>query len=190
MNWPTLESAFQWLGERVLGIFVSADRLTNQAHEQSVLFGIDADQATIEKIGRELEESIQAGEGRDQWRERVKVITELRRGQDETIARTAHHRAYIAGQRESLEIPEIADVFPYRRYFATMDNRSRETHRAMHEKVYHKDSELARIAEGLLQEYNCRCSEVPMTEREAMRIGVSSGGENPTLSARALAEAT
>ncbi len=177
--WPVFEQAMGWLTQTIqldpnkLAGIITRERL------QSYLYGAEIDGRTLDSLNRQLYESIEAGEGRDEWRDRVKGILDARAGFDETIARTSTHRSYLAGQREILAEPVIVDMFPYRRYFATMDNRSRPTHRAMHEKVYHKDSDLAREAASILDEYNCRCSEVPLTEKQALGIGISDGGEPP-----------
>ncbi|NDF13179.1 MAG: hypothetical protein EB060_10265 [Proteobacteria bacterium] len=184
--WPVFGQAMEWLYQTInlnpdtLAGIITRERL------QSYLYGAEIDKRTLDSLNTQLMESIQSGEGRDEWRERVKGILDARAGFDETIARTSTHRSFVAGQREVLSQPVVADLFPYRRYYATLDNRSRPTHRAMNEKVYHKDSPLASQAAALLEEYNCRCSEVPLTEEQAMAVGVSSGGES--LSGAAVAE--
>lgn len=132
-----------------------------------------------------IKTSITQGEGRDDWRKRLNEIVETKPGFDETLARTTVHHAYIAGQNEVLNEPVIVDLFPYRKYFATMDNRVDPDHAEMNGKVYHKDSRLAREATANLHRYNCRCSETPLTEEDALAEGVSAGGEPPETPAKA-----
>lgn len=132
-----------------------------------------------------LTTSITEGEGRTDWRKRLNDIVETKPGFDETLARTTIHHAYLAGQNEVLEEPVIADLFPYRKYFATLDNRVDPDHAEMDGKVYHKESRLAREATAKLHRYNCRCSETPLTEEDAIAEGISAGGEPPETPAKA-----
>lgn len=167
-----LQNQFNVKPEMVAGII-------SRAQVEAGTQGLKIDQRTIDDINQALLESQELGEGRTEWKNRIGRVIESRAGFDETIGRTVAHNAFHQGQREVLSDPQIIDIFPYRQYLSTMDNRVRDTHAAMNRKVYHKDSQLARQAEELLGEWNCRCSEVPMTEEDAMRIGVSPGGENP-----------
>ncbi len=186
--WEGLTNAVDWLGGQVSNFPARLVNLVTQSQVSSAAYGAQVDGAMMERLNRELQESIAAGEGRDDWRKRLGGIIETRAGFDETISRTATHKAYIAGQREILREPVITDLFPYRQYFATLDNRVRADHAAMDRKVYHRDSELERQAAALLGDWNCRCSEVALTEDDAMRIGVSAGGWPaglPSLEARA-----
>lgn len=185
IQWPNVTNALNWLAKVTGNMRDSVGDVATRAQVQSVAFGAEVDDRTMERLNSELEESIRLGEGRDDWRDRAKAIIDTRAGFDETIARTTMHRAYIQGQREILQQPVITDLFPYRQYFATMDNRVRPEHAAMNRKVYHKDSPLASETAALLGDFNCRCSEIPLTEEDALRIGVSSGGEAPASSASA-----
>lgn len=179
-SWEQLQSAMNWLSGKIRQFPARIVGLVTRSQLSAAAFGVDVDRAMIETLNSELQESIELGEGRDKWRERMKGIVETRRGFDETIARTAMHRAFHEGKNEILEEPVMQDVFPYRKYYATMDNRVRETHAALNEKIYHKDSRLFEEAQKRLSEYNCRCSEVPMTEEDALAEGVSMGGQPPS----------
>jgi SPP1 gp7 family putative phage head morphogenesis protein len=174
--WPAARNALDWLSDQITQFPNRLANLVSREQVKAATHGADVDARFLDRLNRELAESIAKGEGRDAWRERLAAIVETKAGFDETISRTATHRSYLEGQREIQREPVIADVFPYRQYFATMDNRVRPEHAAMNGKIYHKDSSLARQAESLLDSWNCRCSEIVMTEDEALRIGVSPGG--------------
>lgn len=175
--WPAAVNAFEWLSETIMSKPNSIIGVLSEEQVRASVFGAEVDQAFMSRLNSELFESIRDGEGRDKWHKRLKGIVNTKIGFDETIASTAAHRAFIAGQEEILEEPVIEDLFPYRQYFSTMDNRIRERHAAMNRKVYHKNSQLFRHAAQLLSEYRCRCSQTAITEDEALMIGVSDGGE-------------
>lgn len=175
--WPAAAAAFDWLSSQISGFPDRLAGLLTRKQVESQVFGAEVDQRLLDRLNRELQESITKGESRETWRGRMADIVDTKAGFDETIARTATHRSYLEGQREILREPVLEDVFPYRQYFATMDNRVRPEHAAMNRKVYHKDSSLARQAAALLDDWNCRCSEIPMTEDQALAVGVSPGGE-------------
>lgn len=186
IGWDFLGKAVEWLGQRISTMPEKLVGLVDQSQLKAAAFGQSVDNATMKRLNEALSESIFSGEGRDDWADRAKGIIETRAGFDETIQRTAHHQAYRNGQKQILEEPAIADLFPYRQYFTTIDGRERPTHRELDRKVYHKSSQLASTADERLTEWNCRCSEVPLTEEQALAIGVSSGGE-PSLSSQARA---
>jgi hypothetical protein len=186
VSWDFLGKAAEWLGQRVANMPDILAGLVDRSQVEAAAFGQQVDSATMTRLNDALSESIFSGEGRDDWRKRVGDIIDTRAGFDETIQRTAHHQAFRNGQKEILEQPAIADLFPYRQYFSTIDGRERPEHAVMNGKVYHKTSTLAAEADKRLSEWNCRCSEVPLTEEQALVIGVSSGGE-PSISAQAKA---
>lgn len=188
IGWDFLQKASEWLAQRISNMPDRLAGLVDKSQLEAAAFGEQVDGAMMTRINNALEESIFSGEGRDAWRERLGGIIEARAGFDEAIQRTAHHQSFRAGQQAILNDPVIVDLFPYRRYYCTLDGRERPTHRVMHERVYHKDSSLASTANDLLAEWNCRCSEVPMTADDALAIGVSAGGEPRSGSAAAQAD--
>jgi len=175
--WDTLEGSLNWLNQQLQSFPSNLSTMVQKAVAESAVDSVTVDIETLTKVQSELSESFRLGEGRDDWRKRVGDIVQLRAGRDEMIARTSTHQAYLSGQRQVLQEPVIRDLFPYRQYFATLDNRVRPEHAAMDRKVYHRDSTLARQAAALLDDYNCRCSETAMTEDDAIAIGVSPGGQ-------------
>ncbi len=180
-----LERAMDWLGTQITEF---PNRLAGIIEEEQVASQVlsgETDVKLLSSINNALQESLLKGEGRAEWASRLNEIVEVKPGFAETLSRTTVHRAYHEGQKEVLEEPTMEDLFPYRKYFATMDNRVRDDHADMDQKVYHKDSKLAQEATANLHEFNCRCSEVPYTEEQALADGISPGGEAPNQPAKA-----
>lgn len=178
-SWDFLNSALSWLNDQIGELPNTLAGIIDQLQLEAAAYGAQVDEATLQKINEALRESIASGESREEWSKRLDAILSTRRGFDETIGRTAYHRSMINGQRQVLEEPVIVDIFPYRKYLATLDDRVRDEHRDFNANIYHKDSPLAAEAKDLLDEYNCRCSEVPLTEEQAMAEGITPGGEDP-----------
>lgn len=71
--------------------------------------------------------------------------------------------AYGAGQMQKML--EVADDFPYWRYSATMDGKTRPTHAALHGKIFKVGDFTFFPPVG----FRCRCTAIPMTARQAGR---------------------
>lgn len=175
--WPFLNSAVDWMQNTFTATPTRLADLVDAAQIEAAAFGNAVDERMISRLNTELQSSIKLGEGRNDWRKRLDGIMQTRSGFDETIGRTAHHQAFYMGQKDILRQPVIADIFPYRQYFCTVDGREREWHRALNDNVYHATSQLAAKAEGCLHEWNCRCSQIAMTEDDAILHGITRGGE-------------
>jgi SPP1 gp7 family putative phage head morphogenesis protein len=180
-----LSNAIDWLTRNVQSFPDKLGGVIDIEKARSQVFAEQANNQLWKSINEALTTSIAEGEGRDDWRTRLNDIVGSKPGFDETLARTTIHHAYLAGQNEVLSDPVIGDIFPYRKYFATLDNRVDPDHAAMDGKVYHKDSRLAREADANLHRYNCRCSETAITEDDALAEGISPGGEAPAIPAKA-----
>lgn len=180
-----LTNAIDWLTNQIQNFPDKLAGIIDLEKARSQVYSEQANNQLWSNIHDALKTSITEGEGRTDWRKRLNEIVETKPGFDETLARTTIHHAYIAGQNEVLNEPVIADLFPYRKYFATLDNRVDPGHAEMDGKVYHKESRIAREATAKLHRYNCRCSETPLTEEDALAEGISVGGEPPEKPAKA-----
>lgn len=86
--------------------------------------------------------------------------------------RTSSKRAYLDG------VQKITNTgrFPYVKYVATEDNRTRPDHRAMDGKILRVGTpEHARAVE-MQKSYNCRCALVALTREQAIREGLKEDG--------------
>lgn len=147
--------------------------ISRRAQTQADQISDEAFAAFEAKLQREMQESFDRGEGRDEWQKRAGFLANYQRGLAETLQRTWTHRAYHAGMEEIVqEHPEVADEFPYRLYQSSRDNRTRPTHRELDGKVAHVGSPLHKRMEEQLQEWGCRCTSVPMTRDDAVQRGI------------------
>lgn len=138
------------------------------------------DRSTLEGIQRALGESLKAGEPLDKFRSRLDEVVALPKAQAETLFRTQTKQAYIAGQSRSLSDPVIAEEFPYVEFAATADTRVRDSHWELNRKIARLGSPEHRLFLRAVADYNCRCTLIPLTEKEALRKGVSSLRDIPS----------
>ena len=83
----------------------------------------------------------------------------------ETIIRTNETEAINRGRKIMFDNPDVEDFVPYIRYRAITDTRTRETHRAMHNRIYKKNNPIwEKISPPA--GFNCRCFIVPVTSFE------------------------
>lgn len=171
-RWPKLDNAIAWLkGQQILTDDELEEMAADSIHANSHDF--EALQASInQQWQRELQESVKAGESREEWRERVEGFAPGMVDQAENIGRTFTHRAYNDGLKQITDKPVIAELFPYWLYECTSDSRSRPEHVAMGGKVAHRDSPMAAQMNELVNEINCRCSLIPISEDEAKAKGI------------------
>lgn len=95
----------------------------------------------------------------------------------ELVYRNAMQSAYMAGQY--MQLWADRDIFPYWRYVAIRDERTRPRHRAMHGKVWPAGHAIWRIwwpPNG----HNCRCSVIGMTPEDMAELGLQVETVDPT----------
>ena len=174
--YDVLEGALQFISQQIGKFPTRIGNLVSRSQFAAAAFNEQASDAMMERVNSALRDSIEAGEGRAEWRERLRGIVETRAGFDEAIQRTATHKAFYHAQTEALREPIIGDLFPYFQHYATLDGRQRPSHAALHELVFHKDSDLAQKSTDALDEWNCRCTRVPLTADDAEAKGIAPGG--------------
>lgn len=173
VRWPTIRKAVDWLTEQDIVTEQNAQRIVNRSRGEADVIGAEAAKLLNKRIRDALVESARVGESGEDWKKRAAGIVDMQRGLDETIHRTFTHRAYHAGQRQVIdEHPEVAAQFPYLLYQATHDTRVRDEHAALDGKVAHVDSPLAKRFRAAIDDWNCRCSLVPMTRSDALQQGI------------------
>lgn len=101
----------------------------------------------------------------------------------ETIVRTNFSEAMNMGRKNMMDDPDLADFVPYRQYSAIMDDRVRESHAAMHGRIYKSTNP---IWDTILPPngFNCRCTVIPITKLELKRmigddIGIATSDGDP-----------
>jgi len=180
VTWPSIEKGWAWLEENGVIPLGRRQEMVDDAASQAEEAWKPAVTAFDKAVSREAVESIKRGESGDQWHERVQTLGDIERHIGETVHRTLGRRAYYAGQTEALtEFPEVASRFPYMQYLATKDTRVRPAHKAMDEKVARIGSPLHDAMVKLIDEFNCRCSMVPLTAKQAQGKGIDDDSGAP-----------
>lgn len=95
-------------------------------------------------------------------------LTKLHPSAIQNIYYTNTSLAFGAGQREKLT--EVAVDFPYWKYSATMDSKTRPSHAALHGKIFKTGDYNYFPPIG----FRCRCTAIPLTARQA----AAQGGES------------
>lgn len=118
-----------------------------------------------------LADSLKAGEDERQFRKRIEDEISLRRSDANRILRTNSKQAYIDGMASTLEKPHIIATFPFVLYVATHDGRTRPDHLAMDGKIAQVGSREYEEMRAMLAEWNCRCSLIPLSIKQAIQRG-------------------
>ncbi len=90
-------------------------------------------------------------------------LTRLKPYQVDNLYRTNTSLAYGGGQMHKLV--QISDDFPYWKYSATMDSKTRPDHAALHGKIFKTGDFTFWPPIG----FKCRCTGIPLTARQAAR---------------------
>jgi SPP1 gp7 family putative phage head morphogenesis protein len=92
-------------------------------------------------------------------------------GRAEQIVRQQAMQAYAVGERAVALHPAVQEAFPYFRYEATQDDRTRPGHRALDGLVLRKDDPFWRTHTPPW-EFGCRCALAPVSAEEAQALGI------------------
>ncbi len=118
-----------------------------------------------------LADSLEAGDDERQFRKRIEDEIQLRRSDANRILRTTTKQAYIDGMTKTLEKPHISEAFPYVMFVATHDGRTRPSHAAWDGKIARVGSTEYHQMLALLDEWQCRCSLIPLSVKQAIQRG-------------------
>jgi SPP1 gp7 family putative phage head morphogenesis protein len=125
------------------------------------------DQRVRTRIQAALAGNLKRGEGARPFREVVDSefdkagLTRLAPHQIDNIYRTNTSLAYSAGQMQKMI--QVSDDFPYWKYSATMDDKTRPDHAALHGKIFRTGDFTFWPPIG----FRCRCTAIPLTARQA-----------------------
>ncbi len=84
-----------------------------------------------------------------------------------TIYETNTRMAYNVAREQQMD--ELT-LYPYRRYVSALLENTRDSHRAMHGIIKHKDDEFW-ILNSPLNDYNCKCKKQAVSKRDLQRKG-------------------
>lgn len=129
------------------------------------------DQRIRARIKAALAGNLKRGENKEDFRKVIDSeftkagLTKLQPYQIENIYYTNTSLAFSAGQMQKMV--EVSDDFPYWKYSATMDSKTRPSHAALHGKIFRMGdfSNFPPIG------FRCRCTAIPLTARQAAAQG-------------------
>ncbi|TEB09151.1 phage portal protein family protein [Pelotomaculum propionicicum] len=138
----------------------------------------------VARVKEEIEKSLEDGTTFENFKKGVNELF-AKMGLDqadpwhlENVFRTNIQTAYSAGQYEKLQDPAVADMFPYYRYSAVRDTRTRPAHVAMHGFVAARDDPIWNEwwpPNG----YSCRCGVIAINKYKARRENIVPTSERP-----------
>lgn len=163
---------------------VSFDLIPNDAldvlrQRALTIAGIEHDSLILE-VQEQLLKALRVGESFQQFRQRVHEIfdafgvTRLADFRIQTVYRTNMFTAYAVGQLN--QAVSMEDRFPFWRYSAILDGRTRESHRALDGRVF-------RTGEGPVPpiDYNCRCTAIYLHKSQSTGLTASTWGDQSAL---------
>lgn len=136
---------------------------------QAFTTAVVQDQRIRGRLKDAIDENLTKGEGYRQFRQLVDDefdkagLTRLHNYQINNIYETNVSLAFGAGQMQKML--EVSDEFPYWKYSATLDSKTRPSHAALHGKIFKAGDFTFFPPIG----FCCRCTAIPLTARQAGR---------------------
>ncbi len=136
---------------------------------QAFTTAVVQDQRIRENLKNAIDENLAKGEGHREFKKLVDDIfnqaglTHLHNYQINNIYETNVSLAFGAGQMQKML--EVSDEFPYWKYSATLDSKTRPSHAALHGKIFKAGDYTFFPPIG----FRCRCTAIPLTARQAAR---------------------
>lgn len=136
---------------------------------QAFTTAVVQDQRIRSRLKDAIDENLTKGEGYREFKQLVDDIfskaglTRLYNYQINNIYETNVSLAFGAGQMQKML--EVADEFPYWKYSATLDSKTRPPHAALHGKIFKAGDYTFFPPIG----FRCRCTAIPLTARQAAR---------------------
>ena len=128
------------------------------------------DQRVRTRIQAALAGNLKRGENKEDFRKVIDAefdragLTKLNPGQISNIYYTNTSLAFGAGQMGKMI--EVSADFPYWKYSATMDSKTRPDHAALHGKIFRTGDFTFWPPIG----FRCRCTSIPLTARQAGKL--------------------
>jgi len=182
IHFPTIENAVKHLSEKNVLTRERFDAVDAATKAKSfTVASVDAEE-TLTKIRDELAENVRTGASFEKFKENVLDAVDqgtfLSDAHMETVFRTNVQSAFSDGQMAVLNHPLVRSGFPYAVYDSIHDNRVRDEHLAL-DTLGIDGTNIYRINDPVFQlfrppwDYNCRCSWIPITVRQASESGIA-----------------
>ncbi len=134
---------------------------------QAFTTAVVQEQRIRNRLKEAIDENLTKGEGYREFKKLVDDefdkagITRLHNHQINNIYETNVSLAFGAGQMQKML--EVADEYPYWKYSATLDSKTRPSHAALHGKIFKTGDFTFFPPIG----FRCRCTAIPLTARQA-----------------------
>ncbi len=167
------DRAVAWLASREAVARTDFEALSDQAKRRAITAaGIETD-AAAEAIQAELVAAVREGRTIQQFREAVQARS-LAAGDAWRPDFTFRHnlsRAHAASRKAAFDEPAMADLFPYLRYSAIRDERTRPSHLALDGIVLRRDDPFwASFTPPW--DWGCRCMVIPLMAEQVEATGI------------------
>ncbi|MCP4131533.1 MAG: hypothetical protein GY754_11195 [bacterium] len=160
---PMTHDDFQGLHEKLYDKYFYISRVNSQS--------------LVKDIQNELTKAIEKGVPFQKWKKSVnemfdrKGVTRLNPFHLETVFRTNVMTAYSEGRKQALSTPEMREAFPFWRYSAIMDRKTRSAHRSLHGLVLSSNNTKWTTIYPP-NGFNCRCTVIPLDPGYFARKGL------------------
>lgn len=141
----------------------------------------------LEKFMEELTKALEEGTTRRDFMDNMNGFLEkkgyegLSNFQSDVIFRTNIQTAYSVGHYERMKDPAVKKLRPYWMYVAVMDKRTRDTHKALHGKVFSCDNTEIWNKWYPPNGFRCRCTVVTLSKRQMDKEGLELTTELPDM---------
>lgn len=180
IRFPKLMSAVDTLISKGVMTRPMFDRMNSVMRAKTFTVAYQDSQKIISKIKDQVTKSLEGGWGLNTFRAKLAEsigVGKLGDAHLENVFRTNVQRSFNEGQETIMQQPEMHAVFPYARIVPIHDGRVRDSHLALETlglngtAVYRSDDPFWRWGTPPIS-YQCRCSKVLMTIRQASQWGV------------------
>lgn len=193
-RFPWIEKAYEFVRDQ--GVLDDAELLAIAKRQRDAVFseyaadpGIDAG-SVVRAIRGAIANSLREGDDFDTFREKAAGEIAGHRAAVERLYRTEVKAGYVRGKQEVLSRPEVGEAFPYDMLASTNDTRVRDEHWAVNGYVVRRGTPEHSILMALVEDYNCRCDMIPLSEETARQRGIKRLGDIPRAVARKYAGRT
>jgi SPP1 gp7 family putative phage head morphogenesis protein len=173
----TPEQAIRWFLDLVPLTESDLEQLAAEARARSFTVADVESRELLTRIQERIGDFLREGRTLAEWQSEWAAMTSewglegKSPWQVETMFRTETMRAYGAGRQLALNDPDIKEGFPAYQYIAILDDRTRETHAALHGFVADREDPVwDRITPPW--DYNCRCDLIPLSVGSMKELGV------------------
>lgn len=181
IHFPVIEEAVKQLTEKNVMTRDRYDALDSASRAKAFTVANISAEETLTKIKNSIAENIKEGVDYETWKGKVLQDVDkgtfLSDGHQETVFRTTVQTQFSDGQEAVLAHPLVRSGFPYRARDAIHDERVRKNHLAL-ERMGIQGTNIYRADDPVWQlfrapwDYNDRCSDTPMTVRQAAEAGI------------------